>query len=300
MKQSPLSFVSRLTGFFTFLAILGISLSSCSRPGSADIDPNPTTGIRNINLFLSDAPADFKNVFVDIQKIEVKVDLDRTHEFDDSYGDADEDYDDNGEADEYGRWVTLNYAPQVLDVLALRNGLERLMGNTTVPTRVRKVRFTLGPNTYLVDGVDKRFRPTLVNETETLVYLHVKSADIDNSIPGNVDLRVDFDLASSLEQVNDDYILHPRLRLFNAQTTGGLTGNVSPIAVGARVVITDDFGFTTGAIPTSDEGYFRVIGLKPATPYRIIVSAPGFTSAEFRDVMINAGDDYQLGDINLR
>jgi hypothetical protein len=300
MKQSPLSFLSRLTGLFTFLALMGFSISSCSRSGADEIDPNPTTGLRNVNLYLTDAPADFKNVFVDIQKIEVKVDLDRTHEFDDSYGDGDEDQDDNEEVDEYGRWVTLNYAPQVLDVLALRNGLERLMGNVTVPTRVRKVRFTLGSNTYLVDGVGKRFRPRLVNETDAFVYLRVKSADMDNSIIGNVDLRADFDLASSLEQENDDYILHPRLRLFNAQTTGGVTGNVYPVEVGARVMILDDLGFTTGAIPTIEEGYFRVVGLKPGTPFRMVISAPGYAPAEFRNVMVNAGEDYQLGDINLR
>jgi len=302
MKQSPLSFVSRLTGSLSFLALLGISLSSCSRSGadSIDIDPNPTTGIRNVNLYLTDAPADFQNVFVDIQKIEVKVDLDRTHEFDDDFGDADADADDNSDADEYGRWVTLNYAPQVLDVLALRNGLERLMGSATVPTRVRKVRFTLGPDTYLVDGDRKRFRPTLINETETFVYLHVKSADIDNSIPDNVDLRVDFDLSRSLVHVNDDYELRPTLRLFNAQTAGNITGNIYPITVGARVEVSDRFGVISGAIPTPNEGFFRVSGLKQGVAYTVTVTAPGYQPYEIRDVMVNPGEDNQLGDIFLR
>lgn len=300
MKQSPLSLLSRLTGFFTLLAFLGISLSSCSRSGSADIDPNPTTGIRNVNLYLSDAPADFKNVFVDIQKIEVKVDLDRTHEFDDSYGDSDEDYDDTEEVDDYGRWVTLNFAPQTLDVLALRNGIERLLGNATVPTRIRKVRFTLGQESYLIDGESQHFRMTLVNELENLVYLRVKSADIDNSLPGNVDLRADFDLARSVEKVGDEYIIRPRMRLFNLQTTGNVIGNIAPTPVGARVLITDGNGFETGAIPAVEEGFFRVRGLKPGTVYTVTVTAPDLTPYEIRDVMVNAGEDTQLGEINLR
>ena len=302
MKQSPMSFVSRLTGSLTFLALLGISLSSCSRSGAdpIDIDPNPTTGIRNVNLYLSDAPADFQNVFVDIQKIEVKVDLDRTHEFDDDFGDDDVDMDDVNDADEYGRWVTLNYAPQVMDVLELRNGLERLMGNATVPTRVRKVRFTLGSGTYLIDGDGKRFRPTLINETEAFVYLHVKAADIDNAIPDNVDLRVDFDLARSLVRVNDDYELRPALRLFNAQTTGSITGNIYPVTVGARVEVSDGFGVVTGAIPTANEGLFRIRGLKQGVPYDVVVTAPGYQPYEIRNVMVNPGEDNQLGDIFLR
>ena len=300
MKHSPLSFVSRLTGFFTLLAILGISLSSCSRSGSADIDPNPTTGIRNVNLFMSDAPADFKNVFVDIQKIEVKVDLDRTHEFDNSYGDDDEDYDDTEEVDDYGRWVTLNFAPQTLDVLALRNGIERLLGNATVPTRIRKVRFTLGQESYLIDGDDQRFRLTLVNDRETLVYLRVKSADIDNTLPGNVDLRVDFDLARSVEKVGDEYIIRPNMRLFNLQTTGNVIGNIAPTPIGARVLITDGNGFETGAIPAVEEGFFRVRGLKPGVVYTVTVIAPDYTPYEIRDVMVNPGEDTPLGEINLR
>jgi len=300
MKQSPLSFVSRLTGFFTLLAILGISLSSCSRSGSADIDPNPTTGIRNVNLFMSDAPADFKNVYVSIQKIEVKVDLDRTHEFDDNYGDADEDFDDTEEVDDFGRWVSLNFAPQTLDVLALRNGLERLLGNATVPTRIRKVRFTLGQDNYLIDGENLQYRMTLVNDLENLVYLRVKSADIDNSLPGNVDLRVDFDLARSVEKVGDEYIIRPRMRLFNLQTTGNVIGNIAPTPVGARVLIVDGNGFETGAIPAENEGFFRVRGLKPGTVYTVTVIAPDFTPYEIRDVMVDAGEDTQLGEINLR
>jgi len=298
MKQSPLSF-SRLTGVLSALFLMAFVFTGCSRSGSADIDPNPTTGIRNVNLFLSDAPADFQNVFVDIQKIEVKVDLDRTHEFDNSYGDMDEDYDDTEEVDDYGRWVSLNFTPQTMDVLALRNGVERLIGNATVPTRIRKVRITLGQESYLIDGESQHYRMTLVNELENLVYLRVKAEDMDNSQPGNVDLRVDFDLARSVEKVGDEYIIRPRVRLFNLQTTGNVVGNISPTPIGARVLITDGNGFETGAIPEVQEGFFRVRGLKPGTVYTVTVVAPDRTPYEIRDVMVNPGEDTQLGEINL-
>jgi hypothetical protein len=141
---------------------------------------------------------------------------------------------------------------------------------------------------------------TLVNELENLVYLRVKSADIDNSLPGNVDLRADFDLARSVEKVGDEYIIRPRMRLFNLQTTGNVIGNIAPTPVGARVLITDGNGFETGAIPAVEEGFFRVRGLKPGTVYTVTVIAPDFTPFEIRDVMVNAGEDTQLGEINLR
>lgn len=136
MKHSSLS-LSRLMGAFSTLLMLAAVVTGCSRSVAHDIQPNPTTPVRNVNLYLTDAPADFQHVYFDIQNVEVKVDLDQAHANDDSFGDNDEDYDDTEEVDQFGRWVTLNMAPQQLDVLALRNGVERLMGNAAVPTRIR-------------------------------------------------------------------------------------------------------------------------------------------------------------------
>ena len=299
MKQSPLP-LSRLTGFLSALFLMAIVFTGCSRSGANDINPNPTSHLRNVNLYLTDAPADFRNVYIDIQKIEVKVDLDRTHENDDLYGDNDDDYDDIEEVDQFGRWITLNVAPQRLDVLALRNGIERLMGNAVVPSRVRKVRITVGDENRLVDGDGRDCRLTLVNETEHYLYARVKAADMDNSMPGNIDLRVDFDLARSIIPAGDEYILRPALRLFNLRTTGSVTGFIAPMEVGARVLITDGMGFETGAIPAPEEGFFRVRGLKPGFVYSVLITAPGYSDYEIRDVMVNPRGELQLGEINLR
>lgn len=298
MKQSALS-ISRLTGFFSALLLMGLVLTSCSRSDVSDIAPNPTVNLRNVNLYLSDAPADFQHVNIDIQKIEVKVDLDRSHENDDSYGDNDEDYDDTEEVDVFGRWISLNVMPQQMDVLALRNGLERLMGNATVGTRIRKVRITLGNANTLVDGDGRTCRFTLINDTENFIYARVKNEDMDNSLRGNIDLRVDFDLARSIVPDGDEYILSPKIRLFNLSTTGSVVGTIAPFEVGARVMITDGRGFETGAIPTVGEGLFRVRGLRPGVAYTITITAPGYHDQEIRDVVVNPNEEYQLPEINL-
>jgi hypothetical protein len=299
MKQSPLS-LSRMLGAALILFSLATLFTGCSRSLSDDIAPNPTQTqtVRRVSVFLSDAPADFKNVILDVQKIEVKIDLDGTHQNDDTYGDNDEDLDDIEEVDAFGRWITLDFVPQQLDVLALRNGLERLLGRATIPYRVRKVRFTLGAKNMLTDGEDRRSRMTLVNETDNLLYVRVKSADMDLSTPGTVDLRVDFDLASSIIPVGEEYELHPKLRLFNLQTTGAVVGVITPFQVGARVIIEDGLGFVTGAIP-DENGLFRVRGLQPGSIYRVTVTAPGYHDYEIRDVTVDGGGETQLSEINL-
>jgi hypothetical protein len=299
MKQSSLS-LSRLMGAFSTLLMLAAVVTGCSRSVAHDIQPNPTTPLRNVNLYLTDAPADFQHVYFDIQKIEVKVDLDQTHVNDDSFGDNDEDYDDTEEVDQFGRWVTLNVAPQQLDMLALRNGVERLMGNAAVPTRIRKVRITVGDENRLINGEGRDCRLALINDTEHLLYVRVKAADMDNSLPGTTELRLDVDLARSIVAAGDEYVLTPQMRLFNLQTTGAVSGNISPTDAGARVMITDGLGFETGAIPAPQEGMFLVRGLRPGVVYTVMVTAPGYNDYEIRDVMVERGGELQLGEITLR
>lgn len=299
MKQSSLS-LSRLMGAFSTLFMLAAVVTGCSRSVAHDIQPNPTTPVRNVNLYLTDAPADFQHVYFDIQKIEVKVDLDQTHANDDSFGDNDEDYDDTEEVDQFGRWVTLNVAPQQLDVLALRNGVERLMGNAAVPTRIRKVRITVGDENRLINGEGRDCRLALINDTEHFLYVRVKTADMDNSLPGTTELRLDVDLARSIVAAGDEYVLTPQMRLFNLQTTGAVSGNISPTDAGARVMITDGLGFETGAIPAPQEGMFLVRGLRPGVVYTVMVTAPGYNDYEIRDVMVERGGELQLGEITLR
>jgi hypothetical protein len=298
MKQYPLP-LSRAIRTFLSLIAMATLFTACSRSGVERIDPNPTTSTQQINVFLSDAPSDFQHVFVDIQKVEIKVDLDRSHASDDLYGDDDADIDDTEEADQYGRWVTLNFAPQVMDVLALRNGIERLLGSAAVPTRVRKIRFTIGDQNRVIDGdgIDKRL--TLINETENLLYLHVNTDDMDNTQPGSTDLRIDMDLARSVQPAGDEYVLRPQFRLFNLQNTGSVSGTVTPVAAGARVTITDGVGFESGAIPSDADGFFLIRGLRPGITYTISIDAPGYHTYEIRDVQIDRQVETQLGEINL-
>ena len=119
------------------------------------------------------------------------------------------------------------------------------------------------------------------------------------SLPGNVDLRVDMDLAKSIEMIGDTYFLHPQFRLFNIQRTGSVTGYISPIQMGARVTIFDHYGFEAGAIPSSEDGFFRIRGLVPGVLYTIQVDAPGFHPYEIRDVLVERQSETELGEIGL-
>ena len=99
------------------------------------------------------SPGDFEAVNLDIQKVEVKFDDDSRHSSDDRFGDSDDDKDDHTKKkDDYGEWVDLAYTPAVVDVLKLRNGVEKMLADGNVKGTVRKVRITLGTNNTVVKG----------------------------------------------------------------------------------------------------------------------------------------------------
>ena len=132
--------------FASLLIVFAMSFSSCSK-----------NGVNNgnaIQVYLTDGPGDFEAVNLDIQKVEVKLDNDDKHSKDDRFGDNDDDKDDHTKKkDDFGEWVDLAYTPTVVDVLKLRNGVEKMLADGNVTGTVRKIRITLGTNNTVVKVV---------------------------------------------------------------------------------------------------------------------------------------------------
>ncbi len=95
-----------------------------------------------VSLYLTDDPALFENVFIDIKYVEVKVqegyknvdhEGEKEEDDDDHFDDDDKDQDnDNKSRDRFGKWDTLQFTPGIYDILKLKNGVEALLGQTRV------------------------------------------------------------------------------------------------------------------------------------------------------------------------
>lgn len=286
--NSLLSKVSLVLLVLTFTFI-----QSCEKPSKFKTqiqvdDP------RKVSIYLTDGPMDLKNVFIDVQKVEVKIDSDSSTSDDD-----DKDDDDHlSNRDKHGEWKTLVFTPKVIDVLKLQNGVEMLLGSIEVLRDVEKVRVTLGSNNTVVDENDVSHTLNLINNTNNLLYIKIGDDDCDrNDTLKSDELRIDFDLSKSIKYVAGKYYVSPRLQPFSNVGYGEIKGKVLPEGINAKVIISNGQGEPKIGNPDK-KGRFRVRGLKEGT-YSVLFEAPGKTSKTLNNIVVRKGKDVELRTVSL-
>lgn len=291
--MKTLSFGSRILGLFVFLSIFSMSCSKTTKNA-------PELG--KFEVYITDAPGDFQSVFIDILKVEVKIDDNSSSSSNDTYGDNDDDKDDHTQSrDSYGYWTSLNFTPAVIDILALRNGIEKKLGDVDVAKgTIRKIRLTLGTKNTIVAG-GKTYNLELKNETNS--YLYVKLNDRHkqkgNGTSTNMASWIDFDIAKSIEEKNGTFILRPNLRPFCNSNYGEIEGTILPLASKPSVLISNTSGFSGVALP-DNEGKFKLRGLDEGT-YKIVFqsSTTPVVSKTINNVSVSKGKTTKLGTTTL-
>lgn len=253
---------------------------------------------RKVSIFLTDGPMDLKNVFIDVQKVEIKIDSDSSSSDDDDDDDDKDDDDHLSDKDKHGEWKTLVFEPKVIDVLKLQNGVEMLLGSIEVLRDVEKVRVTLGANNTVVDENDSTHNLILNNATNNLLYIKVGDDDCDKNDTTKTDeIRVDFDLSKSIQFLNGKYYLKPKLHSFSNSGYGEIEGKVLPVGIKAKVTISNGQGEPAVGYPDK-KGRFRVRGLKAGT-YSVLFEAPGKTSKTVTGIEVRKGKDVELSTVSL-
>jgi len=253
-----------------------------------------------VAIYLTDGPGEFDSVFIDIQKVEVKIDTNSNHKNNDDRCKDDDDRDDHQKRkDDYGEWVNINFTPAIIDVLGLRNGVETKLGEANIAAgTVRKIRITLGTKNRVVKaGVSS----TLELRNETNNFLYVKLYDKHRQRMADstsVSVWVDFDVANSIYEKDGKFYLKPVLRPFNNRNFGVVEGEVLPLAAKAVVRITNGTGFNGVALPDR-EGEFKLRGLEPGTYTVTVQGIPPYVDKVISNVVVTKGKETELGVITL-
>ena len=284
------------------LVLLVLTLSfiqSCEKPSKfkTQLQVNEP---RKVSIYLTDGPMDLKNVFIDVQKVEVKIDSESSSSGnDDNDDDEDKDDDDHlSNRDEHGEWKTLVFTPQVIDVLKLQNGVEMLLGSIEVLRDVEKVRVTLGANNTVVDENNVTHPLILKNSTNNYLYIKIGDDDCDKDDSNNSEeLRIDFDLSKSIHFMDGKYYVSPKLQPFSNSGYGEIEGKVLPESIKAKVTISNGQGEPKIGNPDK-KGRFRVRGLKEGT-YSVLFEAPGKTSKTVNNIVVKKGKDVELSTVSL-
>jgi hypothetical protein len=274
------------------IMLAAVIFTSCKK---ADLPSSPSGNMspavqKEFSVFLSDAPADLQHVFIDIQKVEIKELTSAEISLGDNSLLNDVNADDNVQTtDEFGTWRTIPFASQQIDVLALRNGNESLLGTALVRNTVSKVRITLGANSYAIDNQGNQ-KPLLLDlSNDQIYYINLTSDDIDEDPSTNKkEARIDFDLFKSISDNNGVLSLLPALRPFSISGYGEINGTVNPIDASATITVSDQEGIVAKTI-AGPNGEFRIRGLKPGVAYSVTFEAETYITQTVQNVVTEKG-----------
>src|SRR6187200_3665765 len=181
-----------------------------------------------LTVYLTDAPADYDAVNIEVVGIQVKASSDP------------------GE----GGWTTMPMpvSPVVYNLLEFTNGMETLLSTFELPAgKISQLRLILGDNnTIVVNGVSSALPMEVPSGSESGLKFNIH-ADLIAGI--EYKLWIDFDMARSVvDNGAGSYILKPVLRTFTEATSGAIKGAVLPLAANATIQATNGVGIVT-AIP---------------------------------------------------
>ncbi|WP_321281466.1 DUF4382 domain-containing protein [Marinifilum fragile] len=255
----PLSFLS--------LLIVAMIFVQCS-----DDDTKSTTPVK---IRLTDAPAQFDKVNIDIQAIQIHSSSDESEE--------------NG-------WQEMTLLkPGVYDLLEFNNGIDTLLVDQDMPSgKVSQMRLILGENnTIIVDGVEHDLDTPSAQTSGLKFQIH------DDFIAGiEYKLWIDFDAARSIVKTgNGTYKLKPVIRTFNEATTGAISGTISPAV--ALPTIHAVIGLDTISTIAEENGEFLIKGLEAGTYKLAVEPIEGYNKKEVENIAVTIGNITDAGSIEI-
>lgn len=239
----------RILFWVGYLVMASLALSSC----------NKEDGKSRLSIYLTDAPAAYDAVNIDIVRMEIKATSD----------------------DGPNGWQELPLSAGIYNLLDFTNGMDTLLSTVELPAgRVSQLRLILGANNSIV-----------VNGTNLPLPLETPSAqqsglkfNIHADLVEGVTYRlwIDFDCARSVVVTgSNEYKLKPVIRTFTEATSGAIKGNVQPAA--AEAVVYAIMGLDSlSALPDPATGNYLIRGV-PAGTWN--VSADGNNG--YQDQLVN-------------
>lgn len=241
--------------------------SSCKKDGTS-----------RLTVYLTDAPADYDAVNIEVVGLQVKA---------------------NSDAGE-GGWqsMPLPSTPVIYNLLDFTNGMETLLSTIELPAgKVSQLRLILGNNnTIVVNGASQPLPLEVPSGQESGLKFNIH-ADLVAGI--EYKLWIDFDCARSVvENGTGDYILKPVIRTFTEATSGAIKGIVSPVAAGATVTATNGVDILS-AIPDATTGEFLIRGVAAGTWTVTIDANNGYIDQTINNVSVTIGQVADVGSITL-
>ncbi len=233
--KTGMTTITKSLFYVSCFSLLVLLMPSCTK------DTSNGKGQAHLSVMMTDAPANYDAVMVDVVGIEV-------------FG-----------SDNVA--VALTPKAGVYNLLDLSNGIDTLIATGDIePGTISQIRLILGPNNSVtVDGVVYPLSTPSAEQSGLKLQVHQTfEPDISYSI------LLDFDASQSIVMTgNGAYKLKPVIRTIDVAITGAIKGSITPI--GANVIVTATANGVSYSSVTNLDGEFVISGL-PAGTYDITVT----------------------------
>lgn len=258
----------RLLPCIALLALLAFSFASCKKDNEKS----------RLTVYLTDAPADYDAIDIEIMGLEVKAGTDP------------------GETG--WKAMTLASTPVSYNLLEFTNGMEALLSSVELPSgKISQLRLILGDgNTITVNGSTTTLPLEVPSGQESGLKFNIH-ADLIAGI--EYKLWIDFDASRSVvEDGTGGYKLKPVIRTFTEATSGAIKGIAMPLEAGATVEATNGVD-TLGAIPDPVSGEFLIRGVAAGTWTVKVIGNNGYQDHSTSNVTVVTGEVTDIGTVTL-
>lgn len=257
---------------YLFLLFIGFGFAACS--GNGD-------GTGTMRVSLTDAPADYSEVNIEIHQVLVK----NNEDDEDTEGMEDEELEENGWKVVFNDTITVN-------LLDYQNGAILDLGEVELEEgRYNQVRLVLGDDNNIVLNSGETFELDTPSG-QTSGYKLLVQADIQ--VDQVYDLVIDFDASRSIVvRGNGTYGLKPVLKTANLTTSGSISGTILPTEASPYVYAIA--GTDTSGTQVDENGDFRIIGLDDDT-YKLWIQPTNeaYSDSTITDIELEDGEDLDL------
>lgn len=257
---------SKILKTITTVVATTIIFFACKKE-SNDVTPQQTNQTAKVNFHLTDAPAEYDALYIDIQKIEITME---------------------GSA----KTEVPVYRPGVYNLLTLKNGIDTLLAQAELQTgKISQIRLVLGANnSVVVDG--KTYALNTPSAQQSGFKLNLNQ---DLQAGGAYNIWLDFDAGSSVVATGSGkYNLKPTVKAFAEETNGRIKGFVLPGS--ALVTVYASNGVETYTAIPNDDGFYMFQGLEEGS-YTITYDASIvlFTDVTLNNINVTYGQTTDLG-----
>ena len=254
------------TMWMLLIGTLIITLAGCGDNGASSSGQTGTLRLR-----LTDAPGEFDEVNITFSEISANID---------------------------GEWITVEDAPQSIDLLQWNNGRSIELGRAEMPAgRYSQIRLIISSAEVIVAGTSH----AMVVPSGAQTGLKLGPAfTIEPNL--TFDLIVDFDAGRSVVQTGppqspNGYILQPRVRVIPVATSGAIAGSLTnPSNLPVAYAITAADTVTSSVVDTT--GSFTLAFLPEGT-YTVAVVDTLNSQTVQNEVVVQTGITTQLTDVTL-